>query len=215
MRDKETVIEKIRIAFGGNDYPGDMLLQGSTEGCEPYEEVGPFQGKEDWRIIEAGFLDAHAGALHFFSEAGFRFFLPAYLIADLDGRLTSADPLFHLTHGFSDATVVTPTNVRSFLRRTGMAAFLNPRRYGAMTFHDYARYRLSVFTREEANAIVAYLNHKRESASSTFETEEIDAALQSYWLERAQTAPPAETLKRHIVEQDAFLAAIEDRKKER
>ncbi len=31
---------------------------------------------------------------------------------------------------------------------------LNPRRYGAMTFADWARYRLSVFAREEAQAIV-------------------------------------------------------------
>jgi hypothetical protein len=46
-------------------------------------------------------LDGHANALGYFSEAGFRFFLPAYLIADLHGQLNTADPLFHMTHGFS------------------------------------------------------------------------------------------------------------------
>lgn len=46
-------------------------------------------------------LDAHYSALSFFSEAAFRFFFPAYLIADLRGELRTADPLFHLTGGFS------------------------------------------------------------------------------------------------------------------
>ena len=212
MSDKETIIEKIRDAFSENDYPGDAYLQGSVEGCEPYEEVGPFQGQSDWRIVEADFLDAHAGALNFFSEAGFRFFLPAYLIADVQGRLIYAEPLFHLTHGFSDITVEALKKVHVVLPRAGRSAFLNPRRYGAMTFYDYARYRLSVFTREEADAIVAYLKYERDSASSAFEREGIEAALNSFWLERAQTAPLAESLKRHLTEQDESIASLKDNK---
>src|SRR5918997_80872 len=101
MSNKEAVIEKIYSAFETNNFPGEGFLQGSFEGCEPYEEVGPFKARHDWKGIEAGFLDAHAGALSFFSEAGFRFFIPAYLIADLRGQLSVADPTFHLTHGFS------------------------------------------------------------------------------------------------------------------
>jgi hypothetical protein len=89
---------------------------------------------------------------------------------------------------------------------------MNPRRYGAMTFYDYARYRLSVFTREETDAIVAYLKYKRDSARSVFEKEGIEGALNSFWLERAQTAPLAESLKRHLTEQDEFLATIKDNK---
>ena len=96
MIDKEVVIELIREAFGGNVYPGDAFLQGSFEGCEPYEEVGFFRGKMDWRTLDAEMLDARYSALSFFSEAGFRFFLPAYLIADLQDELRTADPLFHL-----------------------------------------------------------------------------------------------------------------------
>jgi hypothetical protein len=108
MSDREAVIEKIQGAFAGSEHPGARLLQGSFEGCEPYEEVGPFESRTDWRGIEAGFLDGHANALSFFSEAGFRFFLPAYLIADLRGHLGTADPLFHLTHGFSDRSTDVP-----------------------------------------------------------------------------------------------------------
>ena len=207
MSDKETIIEKIRDAFTGNDYPGDAYLQGSVEGCEPYDEVGPFQGQCDWRSVESDFLDAHPGALNFFSEAGFRFFLPAYLIADLQDRLIYAEPLFHVTHGFSDVHVESLGQVDVGLPLAGRSALMNPRRYGAMTFYDYARYRLSIFTTEEADAIAAYLKYKRDSALSVFEKEGIEAALNSFWLERAQSAPLAESLKRHM-KQAQSLASL-------
>jgi hypothetical protein len=208
MSDREVVIEKIQRAFAGNEHPGARFLQGSFEGCEPYEEVGPFHNVEDWRGIEAGFLDGHASALSFFSEAGFRFFLPAYLIADLRGQLQTADPLFHLTHGFSDWTTEVPAGERTLLMKHGRSAFINPRRYGAMTSYDYARYRLSVFTREEASAIVAYLEYKRDVDPDVIDRRAIDAALQAFWLERAQKAPQAGSLEQHIAEQEEYLAAI-------
>jgi hypothetical protein len=206
MNTKDKVIEKIRAAFGENDYPGDRYLQGSREGCEPLEEVGPFQGRLDWQEIEPDFLDAQAGALSFFSEAGLRFFLPAYLIADVEGRLQYAEPLFHLTHGFSDGEVEAPTKVRTFRIKFGKSRLVNPRRYGAMTSYDYARYRLSVFTREEAQAIVAYLEFKRQADS--LEQERIDAALNGFWRERARSAPKSEELKHYLKEQEEYLAAV-------
>jgi hypothetical protein len=208
MNDRQGVIEEIQRAFGGNSYPGKRFLQGSFEGCEPYDEVGPFEHEEDWRGIEADFLDGHANALSFFSEAGFRYFLPAYLVADLRGQLQTADPLFHLTHGFSDWTTEVPAGDRTFKVRHGRTAFINPRRYGAMTSYDYARYRLSVFTREEANAIVAYLEFKRDSDPDVIDRESIDASLDSFWLERARAAPPAVSLEQHIAEHEEYLAEI-------
>jgi len=68
MIDKDAVIEKICEAFGVNVYPGDAFLQGSFEGCEPYEEVGFFRGKTHWTTLDAEILDAHYSALSFFSE---------------------------------------------------------------------------------------------------------------------------------------------------
>ena len=208
MSNREVVIEEIESAFAGNEHPGGRFLQGSFEGCEPCEEVGPFENVEVWRGIDAGFLDGHANALSFFSEAGFRYFLPAYLISDLRGQLQTADPLFHLTHGFSDWTTEVPARERTFEIRHGRSAFINPRRYGAMTSYDYARYRLSVFTREEASAIVAYLEFKRDQDPDVIDRTAIDAALQSFWLERAQTAPEAASLDQHTAEQEEYLAAI-------
>jgi uncharacterized protein DUF6714 len=209
MSQREALIGKIHSAFEATGYPGEGFLQGSFEGCEPYEEVGPFKSKKDWRGIEAHFLDAHADALSFFSEGAFRFFLPAYLVADLQDQLRTADPLFHLTHGFSDTTVELPTKDRVFAMRQGRSAFVNPRRYGATTFYDYARYRLSVFAREEASTIVAYLRFKRDlDPDAVPDSAVIDAALESFWLEREQTAPPAESLKQHIAQQEEYLAAV-------
>jgi hypothetical protein len=77
-----------------------------------------------------------------------------------------------------------------------------------MTFYDYARWRLSIFTREEAQAIVAYLRHRRDSDPHKLDTDQIDAVLNLYWLERAENTPPTESLKRYLVEEEEFLAAI-------
>lgn len=80
-----------------------------------------------------------------------------------------------------------------------------------MTFYDYARFRLSIFTREEADAIVAYLDYKRDSDSSAFEREGIEAALNLFWMEREQTAPLAESLKIHTAQVES-LAGLKDSK---
>lgn len=208
MPDKEAVIEEIRIAFGENAYPGDGFLQGSFEGCEPAEVIAPFKGRADWQNIDSVLLDGCYEALSFFSEAGLRFFLPAYLIADVREELQTAEPLFVLVHGFCDVSITQQTNTAVFIRKTGKTAFVNPRRYGGMTFYDYACCRLSVFTREEAGAIVTYLRYKSEADPYHVQGEAIEAALREYWLERAKSAPSAESLKQHLQEEAAYLAAL-------
>lgn len=209
MSDRSGVINQIREGFANVDYPGDAFLQGSFDGCEPYEVVSPFKGKNDWKSVDAEFLDAHYDALSFFSEGGFRFFLPAYLIADLQDELQTADPVFHLTHGFSDQAVKVPGKTRTVVRRFGKSTLINPRRYGAITTYDYARYRLSVFTREEAQAIVAYLRFQRDAEPHMLDKDAIDGALNLYWLDRAANAPSAERLVQHVEEELNFLAEME------
>jgi hypothetical protein len=208
VNDKETVIKEVYDAFGKNDYPGDSFLQGSFEGCEPYETIEPFKRMHDWKAIDPELLDSYYNALNFFSEAGLRFFLPAYLIADLHERLQTAEPLFVLVHGFSAMSVKHQIKGRVFDRKTGKGAFVNPKRYGAMTFYDYARWRLSIFTREEAKAIVAYLHYKRDTDTYNLDTEKIDAALNLCWLDRAESAPSAKSLKQHLIEEEEYIAAI-------
>ncbi len=209
MNEKKKVINHIREAFANVEHPGDEFLQGSFDGCEPYEVVSPFKGRNDWQTVEAGFLDAHYDALSFFSEGGFRFFLPAYLIADLQDALQTADPVFHVTHGFSDASVEVPGRTRTVVRRFGKSTVVNPRRYGAMTSYDYVRCRLSVFTREEAQAIVAYLRYKRDADPHMLDKDKIDAAVNGYWLDRAANAPVADSLKHHVEEEANCIAEID------
>jgi len=210
MKNKEELIRKIRQVFRSNDYPGDALLVGSTEGCEAYDEVAPFRNRTDWTSIEPSFLDAHSSALSFFSEAGLRFFLPAYLTADLQGQLKSADPVVPLTHGFSDIEVRTTINNREFVVRTGKSELVNPRRYGAGTFYDYAQFRLSIFTREEAQVIVSYLEYKRDFDWPSPDRERIDAALDGYWRSRAMNAPTNEDLRQHLRANADFIAASKE-----
>ena len=192
-------------------HPGEAFLVGSREGCEASEVIVPFMGVADWSQVAAEILDANSEALSFFSEGGFRFFLPAYLIADLKGQLQTADPLFHLTGGFSDAVVQVPTKVRVYEKTIGKSALLNPRRYGAMTFYDYARYRLSIFAREEAEAIVVYLEYRQDLDSDGIETSSITAALDGFWRERTATAPHASALRKHVDDEAAYIRDLQER----
>jgi len=209
MADKESTYEAITSAFAGSTYPGDEFLIGSREGREPFDEIAPFRGRSNWKELDAEFLDEHAVALHFFSEGGLRFFLPAFLVADLRGELRVADPLFTLTDGFSDTAVEIRVKGREFLIKTGKSQFINPKRYGAITFFDYARYRLSVFTRDETSAIVAYLEFKRHSDDvQKLQKERTDTALDSFWRERAESAPEVKDLQSYLQEQAEYLRAV-------
>jgi hypothetical protein len=207
MNDKNILSEMVKTVFGGTSHPGDAHLQGSFEGEEPFEEVGAFQGLRRWQDLSAEFLDAHYSALSFFSMAALRFFLPAYLVADLNDQLQTADPLFILTHGFSDLTVEDTIQGRTFQIKIGRSEFINPRRFGAATFHDYNRYRLSVFTREEAAVIVAYLEFKRQLVTIDFERQAIQAALDGFWLERLRSAPTTQDLGQFLRQREEYLAA--------
>lgn len=209
MRDKDSVINIIYDAFAKNEYPGDDYLIGSREGSEPFEEIEPFIGKSDWTAIDSKILDRHSGALNFFSEAGLRFFLPAYLIADLNTELFTADPLFTLTHGFNDVEIEHEIESRVFIRKTGKSAFVNPLRYGAMTFFDYARFRLSVFSREEAKPIVTYLRYKLYHDEMGIDKDNIESALDLFWLERVENAPTTKTIRIYLNEEQDYLAALD------
>jgi len=208
LADRQLVIKQIREAFRATEHPGDAFLQGSQEGCEPAEVTAPFKGITHWTQVDPAILDPNYTALSFFSEGGFRHFLPAFLVADLQGRLQTADPLFHLTNGFSDKVVKIPAGPRVFEKIIGKSAFVNPRRYGAMTWQDHARGQLSIFTREEACAIVAYLEYKRDADPDGLNTEEINAALGAFWRERAKQAPTQEALRQHEAAEADYMKAI-------
>ena len=207
-REASEVIEIVRAAFDPDDHPGDRWLQGSFDGCEPYDEIGAFQGLHDWRTLEAAFLDQHYTALSFFSEAGLRYYIPAYIVADIRKELRTADPVFHLTYGFTDASTSIEIGDQRFARTIGRTHLINPLRYGALTSLDYARYRLSVFCREEAAAILAYLEFAHESPEHEFSHSDIERAIAEFWTARAADAPDRAALQRHNAEEKAFTDAI-------
>ena len=195
MTDRDALIAAIDRAFTA-EYPGDGFLQGSFEAPEPFDEVGAFVGQTEWRALEAGILDEHASALSFFSEAGLRCYLPAFLVADVGGELRTADPLFHLIHGFSEMELEIPAGGGVVRHRSGGQVLLGSRRYGALTWEDASRHRLSVFCREEAAAIVAYLEFRCDVDDLGVDRPRIESALTGFWRERAERAPTLEDLAR-------------------
>lgn len=116
--------------------------------------------------------------------------------------------MFHLTHGFSKRSVEHVIGKRVFVRNIGKNAFVNPRRFGVMTFYEYALYRMSIFIREEARAIVAYLRYKMDSDPEELNNEEIKKSLDLFWLERAEKAPSEEIIAAYMQEEEDYLSAI-------
>jgi hypothetical protein len=152
--------------------PPSWCLVNGHEGDEPARVEAAFKNKRRWAALSSKFLDEApdglGSALSFFSDEVFRFYLPAYLIADLREELDHVDPIFHLIHGLTDDS---------------RAERLNPRRYGDRTWFDYACFRFSVFSRRQAAAIVAYLQVK--GGRDEFDRERIAESLANYWSARA------------------------------
>ena len=175
----ERIKLQVRAAFAHVEFPGDWCLSGSTEGTEPAEVKEEFKGKCDRDALGADFLDqapkGHATALSFFSDEAFHFYLPAYLIADLDGKLERADPAFHLIHGLDAAS---------------KDERVNPRRYGERTWFEAARYKFAMFTQDESAAIASYLKWKAQHVE--FGWEKIEQALANYWNNRTSKTEGSE-----------------------
>ncbi len=77
-----------------------------------------------------------------------------------------------------------------------------------MTWHDHARCQLSVFTKEEACVIVAYLEYKRDADPHELNAEEINAALDSFWRDRAANGPIHHAVRQALKEEAEYLRDI-------
>jgi hypothetical protein len=171
MSDVEQLKETIRQAFAQAQRPADGALHESAEGEEPRLLEQDFRGKDDWRTLDAAFLDqapdGYSSALSFFSREALRYFLPAYLIADLDGGLDRVDVAYRICAPFSNAAA---------------AQKVNPQRYGDLTRLEAGRRRFSALSREEAGVVAAWLSHK--AATDEANRELIREAIANYWQER-------------------------------
>jgi hypothetical protein len=82
-----------------------------------------------------------------------------------------------------------------------------PGRYGAIRWQDHARFRLAVFCREEAGAIVEYLRWR--AVEDRNDRERILVALDTFWTARAREAPTAVQLDTVVAEEARFVEALE------
>lgn len=145
------IVQEIQLAFACTPCPGDHELCGSDQGDEPAECAMEFRGLT-WQQLHPDFLRLNGSALSFLSDEGFRYFLPAFLIADLTGNWGDGDPVFHLTHGFL------AEKQEEWL--------------------EYSRRRLAGFSREERYAIMDYL---RYMMNDEYRHNVIHNALEMYW----------------------------------
>lgn len=161
---KEQLLQKIEKAFCDVNYPGDENLVSSSYGEEPELVKQHFRGQKDWRKMSAEELDLD-GALSFFSDETLRFFLPAFLIADINEELSFNDPSIRLCWALSS-------------QAEGQKI---AKAWGGETIGQRARKCFVAFSKEQVHAIVAYLNYK---LSKDEYNPIIQQALENYWLER-------------------------------
>jgi hypothetical protein len=166
--DVADLVAQIRAAFDEVPYPGDdsLCVVVEQDNDETAIVALEFQGL-DWREIHPALIAYNYAALNVFTPDGFRYFLPAYLIADLVdvGIPSGADPVFNLTQGLAedDDTEVTPPKPDEpttdwFAQSAGgMAAFSRP----------------------EREAIVHYLEYRAQLDADA--AAEIEPALDLYW----------------------------------
>ena len=158
------IAREIREAFAETPYPGDNNLSGSVQGDEPSEYALQFRGV-DWRTMHPKFLAYNSASLSFLTAEGFRYFLPAYIIAELTdtGIESNADPVFHLTHGFATKRATDSTD-----------------------WLAYRVERMAGFTHAERKAIIHYLTYVADYIAAEYnanssEITEINEAIERYW----------------------------------
>lgn len=166
---KEKLILQIERAFADVTHPGDDNLTYSTYGEEPEALKREFQGKTDWHVLDAAFLDqapeGWASALSFFSDRALLFYLPAYMIADVRGELRTASP---------DARLCLPVTPPFESKKIASI-------WGGGTMGEWARNGFSLFSAEQVRVIVEYLWWKLDAYG--YEDITISQALQHYWLD--------------------------------
>jgi hypothetical protein len=184
--EQQDLIVVIGNAFTERLYPGDDRLCGSGYGDEPAEYALEFRAL-DWRTLHPEFLSYHYAALSFFTDEGFAYFLPAFLIADMLGEGGNADPVFHLTHGLYEEPALDLTSLNpSVLEASGLEAEdLNwlqesVQQPGSIDWRAYALRRFAVFNLPERQAIVRYLEY-RAAHTWDFVAVKINTALEAYW----------------------------------
>lgn len=167
----EAIAAELRRVFPAVRDKPFLPLVNSTQGLEPFEIAEEFKDKDDWIKLEADWLDhvpnGLGSALSFLSDKAICFYIPAFLRADLEGRLGHVDPTFHLCHGFDDLS---------------RGHRIRPR--DEATWTDYGQARWAGLAKDQATAIVHYLEWRIERDGPDIAYSCVQA-LRAYWYERA------------------------------
>jgi len=171
----DAVIEEIRQAFPARRQGRFLPLVSSAQGDEPLRVIAAFDDKVDWTKLAPEWLDkvpsGLGSALCFLADEALRFYIPAYVVADMVSTLRMADPAFALTNGFD----------RRLRDKRGSP-------HGEQTGADRARVRWSGLTKEQALAIVHYLEwrvQRDRRDHGHIVDNSIVQALETYWYDRA------------------------------
>ncbi|MEN7526301.1 DUF6714 family protein [Cupriavidus sp. DL-D2] len=172
---KQDISVAIIEAFSSVEPPPEWHIVDSLEGFEPALVEKTFSGRL-WNELTDDELDRDP-ALCFFSVEAFRYFLPAYLLRELDGHYFQQNELaFTLTSGLTEVW---------------QDKLVNPCRYGAMTSWDRAIHRFATLTKEQVNAVVAFLDYKIEESreDDSYGHQLMSEAMKNYWLPRSKGLP--------------------------
>lgn len=160
------LIEKITTAFADLPFPGNDNLVGPSYGEEPMLVKEHFSNQSSRESLTPEFIDLD-GAFAFFSNEAFRYYISVFMIADISEKLDFNNPVIRL------CWPVTPQSENQKIAEV----------HGGGTIGERAKACFELFTQEQVQAIIAYLNWKLEEDEDDLL---IKQALENYWLKHAE-----------------------------
>lgn len=151
----DSLRREIEQAFSDPPYPGDDQLV-AYDDYESEELKRSFKGKH-WRDIPRDVLRYHYDDLPFFSSAGLRCYLPAFLMAALDV--------------FWDIRDFAIYELAPFTVGQG----------GHKDLKTYFQERFGGFAPVEKKALRSFLEFVRDELADSYTREKISSAIEQYW----------------------------------
>ncbi len=138
---KKELIEKIKKCFSYVPYPGDEDLTVHPLGFDEefYDEI---KGKT-WQELEPGMLIYHHDCIDILTPKGFQYYLPAFLIADLNEE---------------DGTVIGERLIIGL----SMCAENDGSGIKGVSGHKWLRERMDLFTEDQKDVFINFFNYWRE-----------------------------------------------------
>jgi hypothetical protein len=206
---------EIRSAFAATPYPGDDKLSGTEVGDESSENAMELRGVK-WQSAHPELLARCDSALNFLSDDGFRYFLPAFLMADLMysqlysqwGSYSNASPVFSLTHGLHAAkdinmdlylttfsTQFSGELNTTLLKRMGITPEEWPERVRDLIKRHNERQKTFDWREYTVRRMMPFTRKERRAiihylefqAKNGYRANEIDQALEGYWRPSVQS----------------------------